>query len=128
MALGVIVLAAAPGRTEDSGALPPIEQFHATVDRPLFEPSRHARPSPAGLAAANLSASSLRLTGLVKGDSGRTIALVMDGDRQTETRVGVGSDLNGWTVSAIDGRGMDLTAGRRRTRVLLKQLVPPPGK
>jgi len=101
-----------------SADLPP-GSFGDIVTRPLFARSRHR----AALRTANLSASSLRLAGLVVED-GRPIALVRP-DSGREVKIGPGALLNGWRVADIDSRWMDLAKDGRRVRVTLKQPIPP---
>lgn len=125
LGLALAVTPPCPSQAEDTFQLPPIEAFSAMVDRPLFDPSRHpAPPSAKSEPAGAVSGASLRLAGLVKGENGRVIALVAIGDVKTVTRVGVGSSLNGWTVTRINGRGIDLAFGAQTAHVRLKEEIP----
>ena len=115
-------LANEPGKVgEAAPVLPPLANYGELLRRPLFTPTR--RPA-ATAAAAQLASSSLRLTGLVA-EPGRTVALIRMDERKSEVRVGLGASLNGWQVAAIDGKGLDLTAGRQHFHVGLKQVIPP---
>jgi hypothetical protein len=100
---------------------PPLSSYGDLLQRPLFSPTR--RPS-AALPAAKLAGAALRLTGLVTEEE-RTIALIRAEEQKSEVRIGPGASLNGWQVASIDGRGLELVAGRQHLHVGLKQAIPP---
>ena len=87
--------------------------------RPLFAQSRRPDLAP----AARLNSASMRLTGVVT-EAGRRVALIHIEEQRGEQRVGPGASLNGWQVTAIDGRGLDLAAAGQQIRVTLKQPIP----
>ena len=101
-----------------SAADMPATAYQDIAARPLFTPSRRR----ALLNAAALASSSLRLTGIVA-QQGRTIALVSP-EGGHEVKVGPGASLNGWRVTGIDGKGIDLTKDGKRLRVPLKRPIP----
>jgi hypothetical protein len=113
-------LANEPGKAgiEAAPVLPPLASYSDLLRRPLFMPGRRSA------ATAQLASSSLRLTGLVA-EAGHTVALIRTDERKSEVRIGLGASLNGWQVSAIDAKGLELTAGSQHFHVGLKQGIPP---
>jgi hypothetical protein len=93
------VMAAAP----EAGAtaivpLPPLVDFAAIVDRPLFAPSRRPNPPDGTLAAAGLR---YRLIGIVAAGKDRH-ALLADPSGPRRIEIGEGAALDGWTVEQIE--------------------------
>jgi hypothetical protein len=109
-----LILAASLVRAEE----PPLASFDALTSRPLFTPGRHSAAP-----AARLNAASLRLTGIVT-DQDRSVALVRSDEMKSEVRISAGATLNGWQVSAITSKGLDLAASGQHRHVGLKQVVP----
>jgi hypothetical protein len=91
----VAARSAAPTAPAMAG-LPPLTNFAATVERPLFSPSR--RPAASAPAAAPGTESRYRLLGIVASGTKKT-AFVADNARRAE--LGVGDTLDGWTVKEI---------------------------
>jgi hypothetical protein len=91
-------VAAAPAQTVPP--LAPLSQFTATIQRPLFSPSR--RPATVAVPAGPVTTSietRYRLAGVVITGAVQ-LAMVTDGTRRIE--LGVGDKLEGWTVSHIE--------------------------
>jgi hypothetical protein len=94
-----------------------MERLSATVDRPLFSPSR--RPTlipPVGHAeppqAPPPPPPSLVLSGVVMdGQSARVVVLVGAEGRILHARIG--DEIDGWKVSQIEGRRLVLSLGGR---------------
>jgi hypothetical protein len=95
-----------------------MERLSATVDRPLFSPSR--RPTlipPVGQDAEPPQAPpppppSLVLSGVVMdGQSARVVVLVGAEGRILHARIG--DEIDGWKVSQIEGRRLVLSLGGR---------------
>lgn len=103
-------------------SLPPLASFSATVDRPLFSPSR--RPPP-GAAAGPAIESRYRLLGIVATGAKKT-AFVADNARRAE--IGVGDMLDGWTVKEIGRDWVMLVSPAGETVLRLKSAPPEPPK
>jgi hypothetical protein len=93
-----------------------LERLSATVDRPLFSPTRRppapsfARtPEPLAPAAAPPD---LVLSGIVM-DGERAHAVVRVGAEKKILHAQIGDDIGGWTVSQIDGRELVLSLDGR---------------
>jgi len=82
-------------------ALPPLANFAATIERPLFSPSRRPaaadRPAPAGTSIEIR----YRLQGLVTAGHERR-ALLKEAAGQHRLEVGEGDMVEGWTVKRIE--------------------------
>jgi hypothetical protein len=116
-------LATAPASTPAPAlsALPPLTNFSAIVERPLFSPSR--RPPPGVSAAAGpLVASRYRLLGvLATGPKKR--AFLADGARRVD--VAEGERLDGWTVKQIGADSVRLSSSDGEAVLTLKPAVQP---
>jgi len=93
----------------------PLDQLSATLDRPLFSPSRRGAPAPppvAPLPAAPASSSqppNVVLYGVVMdGESARAVVSV--GPDKRLLRAQMGDDIDGWKVAQIDGRKVVLAS------------------
>jgi len=78
--------------------LPPLANFAAMVDRPLFAPSRRPNPTDRTLAVAGLR---YRLIGIVAAGKDRH-ALLADPSGPRSIEIGEGAALDGWTVDKIE--------------------------
>jgi general secretion pathway protein N len=114
--------AAAPAQ-DSSGVAPSnplaaqsLERLSATVDRPLFSPSRRPPPRPVAQAPAPPAPPApppdLVLTGIVMdGESAR--AVVRLGAEKKILHAQIGDDIGGWKVSQIEGRKLVLSLDGR---------------
>ena len=97
-------------------AAQPQERLSATVDRPLFSPSRRPPPRPVAQApeptAPPPPPPDLVLSGIVMdGESARAVVRV--GAEKKVVRAQIGDDIGGWTVSQIEGRKLVLSLDGR---------------
>lgn len=102
--------------------MPALAAYEPLMQRPLFNPGRTPDPVrapsvPVGapVASALGDLSQYRVVGIA-GDSQTRIALVRKGEGEVRT-LRLGDSLDGWTVRAIDGRGVSISGGGR-TEVL----------
>jgi general secretion pathway protein N len=101
--------------------LPPLASYAATIERPLFAPSR--RPAP-GAAAAPSSETRFRLLGVVATGAKRR-AFLADGTRRIEAAEG--EVVDGWTIKQIGQDRVLLTSPAGETTLKLKAAsVEPP--
>jgi type II secretory pathway component PulC len=104
-----------------------LERLSATVDRPLFSPSRRPPPRPVARApeppAPPTPPPDLVLTGIVMdGQSAR--AVVRLGAEKKILHAQIGDDIGGWKVSQIEGRKLVLSLdGRFATFMLFNREV-----
>jgi hypothetical protein len=103
-----------------------LERLSATVDRPLFSPSRRRAPTPPvgrdpEPRVPPPPPPSLVLSGVVMdGESARVVVLV--GAEKRILRAQIGDEIGGWTVSQIEGRKLVLSLdGRFATFTLLNR-------
>ncbi len=116
--------AEAPAPAQDVSNIPlsnplaaqPLQRLSTIVDRPLFAPSR--RPPAAPVAPAPEPAASpapppdLVLSGIVM-DGKTARAVVRVGAEKRIVHAHVGDNIDGWTVSQIEGRKLVLSLGDR---------------
>jgi len=94
-----------------------IERLSATLDRPLFSPSRRRAPTPPVARNPETptpppSPPNLVLSGVVMdGASARVVVLV--GAEKRILRAEIGDEIGGWTVSQISGRSLVLSLDHR---------------
>jgi general secretion pathway protein N len=93
-----------------------MERLSATVDRPLFSPSRRgqvvapvARSEPQ---TPQLPPPSLVLSGVVMDGQGAQVVVVV-GPEKRVLRAQIGDEIDGWTVTQIEGRKVVLSLGGR---------------
>lgn len=108
--------------------LPPRESFDATVQRPLFFPSRRAGPPPDSTPSeatppASAPMDGARLIGVAVDRQGRAVAVLRAG-AGTERRVVVGDTIQGWVIEAIGRSGLGLTLAGQRVSVPVLGLLP----
>ena len=93
----------------------PLELLSAIVDRPLFSPSRRPPAAPVSRTAeptAPASPPDLVVSGIVMdGTSARAVVRV--GTEKKIFHAHVGDNIDGWTVSQIEGRKLVLSLGDR---------------
>jgi len=99
--------------------MPTLESYAPLLVRPLFNPARTPDPvsapvagpagTPQGQALGEIS--QYRVVGIA-GDNQTRIALVRKGEGSVLT-LRPGDSLDGWTVKAIDGRGVSISGGGR---------------
>ena len=94
-----------------------MERLSATLNRPLFSPSRRPPALPVGRGpepapAAPPPPPSLVLSGVVMdGESAHVVVLV--GAERRILRAQIGDEIDGWKVSQIEGRTLVLSLGGR---------------
>ena len=94
-----------------------LERLSATVDRPLFSPSRRRAPTPpvgrdTEPRVPPSPPPSLVLSGVVMdGETARVVVLV--GTERRVLRAQIGDEIDGWRVSQIEGRKLVLSLGDR---------------
>ena len=102
-------------------ALPPLASFAATVEQPLFSPSRRpAANAPAAVVPA--ADSRYRLIGIVASGAKKT-AFIADGGRRAQ--IGVGDAFDGWTVKEI---GQDRVTLASPSGEMVLKLKPAPAE
>jgi hypothetical protein len=113
-------------------SLPPIEDFSAIVDRPLFSPDRRPPPetSEAGEPAAAPEGSDsddrqLVLAGTATDQSERAVAILHDVSQGVQYRVWVGDQVAGWKVKAIRPRALVLGTTTQEVTVTLDEPAIP---
>ena len=113
-------------------ALPPLEEFNAVVERPLFTPDRRPpQNAPAAEApAANVdqggSEQQVVLVGTAMDQGNRTVAILNDVSQGIQFRVRVGDQVGGWTIKAIKPRTIVLTTMAQEVTVTLEEPTLPP--
>ena len=98
-----------------------VGSFMATLDRPLFSPSRRPPPPPPPVNAAVPEPdplANIQLQGVYSGSGGGGIFAKIDGK---DRRLAIGATLGSWSVKSIDNREVTFVRGDE-TRVL--RLVP----
>jgi general secretion pathway protein N len=105
-----------PAALSNPLAAQPLDQLSATLDRPLFSPSRRPPapppPPPVQVAAPPVpppSPPSLLLLGVVMDGEGAR-AIVRAGTEKKLLRAQIGDDIEGWKVSQIEGRKVVLSS------------------
>jgi hypothetical protein len=93
-----------------------LERLSATVDRPLFSPSRRPPPEPVAQApqppVPPAPPPALVLSGIVM-DGERARAVVRVGAEKKILHAQIGDNIDGWTVSQIEGRRLVLSLDGR---------------
>ena len=112
-----------------------LTDFPATLQRPLFSPSRRkaaVEPPPPPPVAQEPpkppAPPAVALIGVIADPEGSQALLRSNGDKTL--RVHVGDDVMGWRVGQIDARQLTLTLGDRAVSIALfaqKSANPPPG-
>lgn len=106
------------------------ERFDATLQRPLFSPTRRPPPPPAVIAAPSITAAvappaapppNVALSGVIVG-AGGGVALLRRPTDPVPARVALGAKVDGWTVAEIHPRSIVL---RRDTRSVTIDLPAP---
>jgi type II secretory pathway component PulC len=93
-----------------------LERLSATVDRPLFSPTRRPPPGPVAQApeppVPPRPPPNLVLSGIVM-DGERALAVVRVGAQKKILHAQIGDNIDGWTVSQIEGRKLVLSLDGR---------------
>ncbi len=115
----------APGLATEASDLRTLE---ATRQRPLFSPTRRP-PPPSVVDEAEAPPAppvkpppDIKVSGIILG-SERSVAIVRLGQNAASLHVSLGSQVDGWTVSAIEARRIELRLGSRS----LTAVLPDPG-
>jgi hypothetical protein len=102
-------------------ALPPLASFSATVERPLFAPSRRPAATAADAAPSSSTEGRYRLLGIVATGPTKK-AFVVDGARHIE--ITEGSMLDSWSVKQIGPDRVLLTSPTGDAVLKLKPAPP----
>ena len=114
--------AASPAGETRMAAFPPFANFSATVDRPLFSPTR--RPAANAVAFTAGIGERYRVQGLMVAGKARRAQLVeIAGGRVVE--LGEGDKLEGWTVKKIEQDRLVLSSAAGEATLTVRR---PPGK
>jgi general secretion pathway protein N len=123
----VEALSWAPGLGREARAADGRDLAHleATRLRPLFSPTRRpppvvavvAAPAPLAPAAVPAPPPAVQLTGVIIGD--KRMAIVRRAADPRPINIEVGSTIDGWTVSAISSREIELRQERRVVTIAL---------
>lgn len=112
---------------ESSFVLPPLEEFGAIVERPLFSPDRKPLATASAPEAGDQPADGgsaggqLLLAGTATDQGDRAVAILHDVAQGTQYRVWVGDQVAGWTVQAIRPREIVLANATRQVTVTLDE-------
>jgi len=125
-------IAVSAQETQGGFSLPPIEDFSAVVDRPLFSPDRRPPPETGegGEPAAAPESSStgerqLVLAGTATDQSEHAVAILHDISQGIQFRVWVGDEVAGWKVKAIRPRALVLGTTAQEVTVTLDEPAIP---
>jgi len=88
-----------PGEVPALAPMPPFAAFAASIERPLFTPSRRPPPDTSAAPSSQGPAARYRLVGLMAVGNSRR-ALLVEGDRRFE--IAEGAVLDGWAVTRIE--------------------------
>ena len=100
---------------------PPEGAFAAITERPLFDALRTKyvpRPTPEQQKAAPPPPPTLLLVGVII-DAERRMAMVKSSEAMLATSVGIGAEIGGWEVSAIEPDRIVLKAGTAEDEIRL---------
>jgi hypothetical protein len=118
--------------TPGAFSLPPLDDFSAIVDRPLFSPDRKPPPETREVgepAVATEGSSSgerqIVLAGTATDQSKRAVAILHDITQSLQFRVWVGDEIAGWTVKAIRPRAIVLGTATQEVTVTLDEPTIP---
>jgi hypothetical protein len=118
--------------TPDLFTLPPLADFSAIVDRPLFSPDRRPPPEASQVgepAVADQSSGGAEpqivLAGTATDQSERAVAILHDVSQSVQFRVWVGDEIGGWTVKAIRPRALVLGTATQEVTVTLDEPAIP---
>lgn len=126
--LTIFLIALVAASSVGAFELPPRESFDATVQRPLFFPSRRAGPPPdfappETAAPAPDATGGARLIGVAVDRQGRAVAVLRAG-AGTERRVAIGDMVQGWVIESIGRNGLGLALAGQRASVPVLGLLP----
>lgn len=122
---------APPGGGTDGPALaslPPLADFAATIERPLFAPSRRPAAGPAAQSGSAIERR-YRLQGLVIAGAARH-ALILDTQGGRTIEIAEGGAIEGWVVKRIEQAGVVLVspAGEATLTLAAARAAAPPSK
>jgi hypothetical protein len=118
--------------TPGAFSLPPLEDFSAIVDRPLFSPDRRPPTETSEVGEAAVAAegpssgeSQIVLAGTATDQSERAVAILHEVSQGVQFRVWVGDEIGGWTVKAIRPRALVLGTATQEVTVTLDEPAIP---
>ena len=103
--------------------LPPVQRYAATVERPLFSPSRRPAPASAPTMPGSGLETRYRLLGLLTAGPERR-ALVMETAAARTLDLGEGEAIEGWRVEHIEQDRLVLSSSTGQAVMLLRQAAP----
>ena len=124
------------GPVPPTRSLPPLGEYAAMVERPLFAPNRAPNPGanvapvagPAQKAGASTDPAEMILTAVMIA-KGQRVAILESARGKSLHKVAVGENVNGWTLMAIEPESVSLKKGNEVKMLELRiQGSPPPGK
>jgi len=122
--LALLVFLATPAAMAEDFALPSLETFRATVERPLFTPGRRAPHAAPPTAEPVMASAVWRLVGFIVDGSGRGVALMRGEEAGQVVRVRPGEAIGGWTVERIAAGEVTLVRDEERLSVPLDGDIP----
>jgi len=109
--------AAAPLPAAGQFKMPPMKTFQATLDRPVFSPSR--RPKAGAAVVATSQDLAVTLTG-ISGTSTRPVANLVPQDGGDSVQLRQGQSYRGWTLSEINSKKVVFRRGDDEVQVEMK--------
>jgi hypothetical protein len=134
--MGVFLADIQSARSDDATptfSLPPLDEFWAIVERPLFTRGRRlsepeAEPAPVvDSSAGTETPHQLVLVGTATDQASRAVAVLRDTAAGTDFRVWVGDPIGRWSVKAIGPRAVTLASEDTEVSVTLDEPVVPEG-
>lgn len=130
---------AAPEAPTPAAPAPPLSDYGATLERPLFFPGRRfpstttaATPAASGPAPAAAPRAARPSLSAVIEEHGERSALLTAPGQATSTRLRPGEQLGGWKLVSIDDDGVTVEQDGRREKIPLRSYgdapAPPPAK
>jgi general secretion pathway protein N len=109
-----------PAVLDNPVAVLSLEQLAATRERPLFSPSRHARPASVSIVRAPApqppapppAPPKIELQGTII-NADEALAIVYSSANNQTTRLHIGDEISGWKVAVVEERKLVLSLEQR---------------